>query len=694
MVEIKRRTPGQGYIRKPIGVNKVNTESANAYAAEARMFNQIASTGFAVAAGLQKRANIKDEKAGIAFAETAVTIDEQGNASVKPIPDGLGAYGKTAAQEEVVRRYSIASENQLRSAHKLISAQANGDGELYKTLWSQYVADKSDLIVKSDASPYLDDFINIANSYGASGFVDMELERYKQDQEQAQTELRINILDSGADIVRLSAGQKFDAASDVYNQKEAEIKASTLLSPDAKAQSIRFLQKNRVEGFVSGVTAEATSAELLQISNDAADLKWSKETLQRFPELANISKEMNIELWSGVGSNASIAQSKANQLEVAQFKVNQSFQAVSFGTATPEQLDSAMTESGVNPISIFTEPTEQMSNLIQDNGSYSASQKTRFDRVASGRTANVQEILAVEKVFRNENMGGGAIGAISKKLGLNDETFATMLFISNKIQTAGDSPTEVLEAVTQANTVRTDLDFIQHATKLGGSQIEVTAKDTGITIVRKIASTINEDIPASVKERYLPLYSSIIGSSNSISEAEDIIEKFYEDTYASSNYIYNADRSLYAPEKVFGQLNALGIFTETEADTRRSGVRAKPEDSVRGNNAFERFVNSKVINASSLRDKDTYLFGGDGANVKLEVVESLSDGKNATYRLIDERTGSSLTDINGPVMFNTSMMQNLIKLDQMSREEDQQSVEERNRRATEKLLGSSIMFGR
>ena len=769
MVEIKRRTPGQGYIRKPIGVNKVNTESANAYAAEARMFDQIASTGFAIAAGLQRRtaaevqkvesdkryleqkkrqaasdarieaaelrriaaaekAKRKEQEAlaakkakllkeeqeeiGTQFGESAVVVGQDGSVSVREIPDGFAEFSFEAAQKEIVTRYKTRSENNMRSVLKSITAQSAGDEELFKVLWTQYVSDTSDQIKNSDASPYLQEFINTANEYGAGAVVDMQLGEYEKNEKIAEADLRINLTDASAAITNLTSSGKAIQAFELYDKATNRIQASNLLSPDAKNSLYVNMKKNLTEGLFSNIVANATSAQLLQIGSDTSDNSWSNKTIESFPRLEALTPLLDSESWDKLGSSASKAQSKAQQIEDQQQKVLDANMRVTLGQGSAEDLDDIFQQNNVVATDIFVAPSEALSSLIQTNNTYSENQKSFFDRVVNGNTTNAQEVRAVVKVFINENLQGSAVQGVVKNLGLSNDTFTGMLFISDQMKVAGDSDGVILNALERYNTIRSDLDFRKKASEIGGNQIEVSEKDNGLTIAKKIADVINTDIPPSVKRQFLPQYIRLIESNTSLSDVSRQMGKFYESVYLPSQYIYGEERSLYAPEKIFNKVSRgmfsedpnfrTGVLSESKvAEVIRSGIRTDALSSLPvspsasyGNNSFERFVNSRVIGMSSTPGKQDYRFGGDDPNVQLEVVTPLTDGSKATYRLVNKNTGDPLIDVNGPVMFDTDMLFNIMKLDQMSQEQDAEALKERSRLATKKLLDTSLMFGR
>ena len=769
MVEIKRRTPGQGYIRKPIGVNKVNTESANAYAAEARMFDQISSTAFAVAAGLQRRtaaevqkvesdkryaeqkkrqaasdarieaaelrriaaaekAKRKEEAAlaakqakalkeqqeeiGKKFGESAVVVDSDGFISVREIPNGLGEHSFEAAQEEMIKRYETRSQNNMKNVLKSVTAQAAGDEELFKKLWSQYVSDTSDQIKNSDVSPYLQDFINTANQYGAGAVVDIQLEKYEENEKNAESDLRINLSDAAAAITNLTSAGNAIQAFELYDNATNRIQNSNLLSPEAKVSSYENLKKTLTDGLFSNIVADATSAQLLQIGSDISDNSWSSETIKSFPRLQSLVPLLDTESWAKLGSSASKAQSKANQIEVQQQNLLDTNMRVNLGSGSAEDLDVIFNENNVNSTAIFVAPNDALSSLIQNNNTYSETQKSFFDRVVNGNTTNAEEVRAVVKVFINENLQGSAVQGVVKNLGLSNDTFTGMLFISDQMKVAGDSDGVILNALERYNTIRSDLDFRKKASEIGGNQIEVSEKDNGLTIAKKIADVINTDIPPSVKRQFLPQYIRLIESNTSLSDVSRQMGKFYESVYLPSQYIYGEERSLYAPEKIFNKVSRgmfsedpnfrTGVLSESKvAEVIRSGIRTDALSSLPvspsasyGNNSFERFVNSRVIGMSSTPGKKDYRFGGDDPNVQLEVVTPLTDGSKATYRLVNKNTGDPLIDVNGPVMFDTDMLFNIMKLDQMSQEQDAEALKERNRLTTKKLLDTSFMFGR
>ena len=185
--------------------------------------------------------------------------------------------------------------------------------------------------------------------------------------------------------------------------------------------------------------------------------------------------------------------------------------------------------------------------------------------------------------------------------------------------------------------------------RIGGTQVEIKQNDSFTTAVDKLAAETLSDYTASERKRLMPFFVKQLQLQDNLSDVGSETEEYYETISRETDYIQDATRSIYAPERFFENINLSEIIEGTK-ETRFF------ED-----NYFDYYINTNVIGRSGPQNKDM-IIGRDVGNVKLVPIPSQSDDKRATYQFVNVDTGLSLLDSqNNPLQFHTDMLKNEIK---------------------------------
>ena len=280
-----------------------------------------------------------------------------------------------------------------------------------------------------------------------------------------------------------------------------------------------------------------------------------------------------------------------------------------------------------------------------------------------------------------------ASGIVPTNNNLDDDTYAKLNFISFTIETFGSE--RAAEAVDFANATMNSQDFREKMVSIGGTQVEIKQNDSFTTAVDKLAAETLSDYTASERKRLKPFFVKQLQLQDSLSDVGSETKKYYEAISRETDYIQDATRSIYAPERFFENINLSEIIEGTE-ETRFF------ED-----NYFDYYINTNVIGRSGPQNKNM-IIGRDVGNVKLVPIPSQSDDKRATYQFVNVDTGLSLLDSqNNPLQFHTDMLKNEMKKVRMKqkrkvRRDELEAMAAQNRKAMDyeqTTLGRRIAQG-
>ena len=134
---IKRSTPGQSYLNKPIGVVNVRTGADQKYAAKAQELARVSDFALSVAKTVQV-------KEGQAFADRVRTRNEDNTINYEKPPITLGALGRKEAESALAKKYNLAQKQdametaaEFRSLYKT-EEEFNRNYREYMTREAQY----------------------------------------------------------------------------------------------------------------------------------------------------------------------------------------------------------------------------------------------------------------------------------------------------------------------------------------------------------------------------------------------------------------------------------------------------------------------------------------------------------------------------------------------------------------------------
>lgn len=654
MAEQKRPAAGQSYKTPRIGVVNVKTGAAEAEAAKGQVFEAASQAMFRVAAA-------QSEAAGTAFGKQAVTRDpETGDITVEELPNRLllGGAGTAAAKKEIATSYAIKEEINLKNAVVDLSLQAKNDPEIFKELWLNYTGAKEKLISESNASFFVPDYQDLAAQYGSQTYNNLRLKRIDRANDLAEVNLRLFAKDMQKSVSSIIAAGGIRQGKEMVDQTTERIKDSNLLAPDASVRLITDLKDTQQKAIVNYIVDanEATSSEINKLSVEVKS-EFSEESLKRFPQLSELS-DLDQTQREQISSSLSSIAGKKSGLEAEQQKRLEAASRLAANVGTSDDLDLVMENAGLTGFEIneSTVSDENVRNIVElsvANGVLPTSVKNILTGISTGRVTNLDKAANALDFFERVRVQETPSGKIKTQMGLSDDSYAVLDYIAQQVKTFGREG--LSQAIADAKVFFESDDLREKATRIGGTEVEIKANDSNATAIEKISAHVLKDLKPSERARLKPFLTMQIKMRDSLSEVGTKTMEYYDQIAEKTDYIEGAEKSIYAPERFFKNIDLSEIIEGTE-ETRFF------EDSY-----FDYYINRNFIERNGIKLSDSFLDKKNG-NVRLVPFESQSDDKRATYFLRNIETGLTLTARNGePLIFHTDMLKNEMKKIQMKK---------------------------
>jgi len=656
MVEIKR-TSGQSFRQRRIGVVNVDTGAS-------RAARETANTFRGVADAMYKEAVSQQKESGKKFGKNAVTVDPAtGNIKIQKLPQNLGAFGQAEAGVEIERQYSIMAQNDLRAGIKLISEQSGGDEAKFEQLYTEFKDKRRKAIVDSGGAEYAQQFDKIATQMGAAARVDIQLENLKQANNLAITNHFEDTRNNTADMVTLLSAGEVEAGEQLRNQIKQSNTENTLLSPVQRAQANSEIDRQyHISGVKGSLGEEVSSNEVLSLTIEASRKSWSEETLQKFPGLKKHANLTSVQ-WDSVESDLRSLQGSLAKRESQARQMQNAVQGIASGTANKTEKEMVAEQLGVSMQGIVTQGfnAPQMDKYIEAANELPLSVAGYLSRGIGGTLPqdDLPLVLDLVKTAETHRTRSTPEGTFSRGLGLSDADQLKLDYISNYISINGDQ--SIGEAINTANVIREDKDLREKLINIYGvdSNKEVKSGDGNFVIASKLLKKKRGSLPASVRDETMPVFLQALQMSETSTEALGLYDDWMDKTYTSSSkYMLEGEVTRYSPEQVYAD-----NFKVPEVFEKRSEY----NPFYKGQSGFERAVNN-LLESGGYADKEI------GKDVFFRVDKRRTDSSRAVYFVVDA-FGMPLYKEGEPLVYDTDRQKNIVLQGKMMQEaEDNKAI--------------------
>ncbi len=581
MVEIKRTRAGQGYKLSRIGVVNVQSGSEQVYEQKAKGYGQFADFMFEQTASMQKEAGAK-------FAAEVEVLDDNGKVVSKKIPSGLGKFGQEVAVKEINRRMSVATQNEMKSVAAQFKQAVKGSSDpanAFRLNMETYLAQRTKDITESGGEDFIPTLNEIAYNIGALAEIDIKLEKQDQVNKKNESDLRIYSDDQLASVTTLFSNGKVEEATNLVQSTIQAIEESTL-PPSAKASLVRQQKTNASVSLVNSVVKGSSSNQMRRLSEEAGQLSFSNETLEKFPELKKLG-DMEAGLWQSIATDLNTT---AGKIAIQQSNVSKAKQAedlLAYRTSgqvfdnnksAREALDFHLLSGGVDTSNIFSQEAVTVALETSLAAPFASNVlKRSFANLGGSGVYEPEDIQRAVNIWNNVTQD-----KTGTEYGFSEKTTEHMMRLNSLMQVKGGDPLFALEM--SRRIPRNDpadsaavQSFTEYKTDSGNP-----SRDIDSMARRYIKENYTNIRPEHVESMSNLAASLMISDSGSV---EQVVSDMYEVKFPRSKFIvptaYDRDngnkaRSQHAPEKYLTS-KALGEF---EVDLQAKLEQYTSDDSI------------------------------------------------------------------------------------------------------------------
>lgn len=676
MVEIKRRAAGRSFINRRIGVVDVTTDRGRVAETSAQALGRVSDIAFQEAANMQV-------KAGEKFSKQAIVTNDKGELVTRPVPKGLGRYGREAASQELSRRYADAFEVELTKVLPELSNQAGGDPDALNTSIQGYLKKRYDLIEQSGGADDLGMLRGIADRYGAAAINKLRLEKIDAETKLATDTLNKKIETRASTIFEMSSNGSLESVRDARSILESTIQRVEEhpdFTAEQKINKRNRLTKSFIKGAFNSVVKQATSEQLNELILSLPNP--TEEMLEMFPQIRNI--DLTSEMSSDVQSDLRTFANMKTIQEAKEKKQIEAFQDFEGGNATVAQIDDVFESPQFAELSV-----DQQYDLYRRNQKLPSQIKSVVTSVGVGgvemNDENFSAIKSIVSQYEQIAYEATPQGIREHKLGLEDDV---ELNIQTLVQAANQGDQALIRAYDTINT-NTEQLTAKIVSNFNGDDLKENSSLPKALF--KLEQNKLSDIPVEDRQLLKPVILAAAKIAQTPGEFEDLVRLNYEKNFTKSRYMYEKTNDYYAPEKIAirdmgnpSELYPEIMMRRTTVIVPRGGVdgqaaREKMFSEYDGESDFERSVNQFL-------DQNGH---GDlklGKDVLLKTIPSRSDQTKAEYFLIYTKgkntKGDSVKSGAKALVYSTAYLSSLIAEAKITRE---RATEAAQKRAKENL---------